>query len=132
MKEGLGVNNGNTLSFIGFDGAGRAVGTMTGYPRYVVGTHPGRYDGAVGPGGGGGGNASSNSGSCPPTPHTQKANSVHATSATLPLIRPHDGLTPRLIVRVTPDASGDAPSRIRPIAIPRHTRDDPLTGSPLG
>ena len=84
-------------------------------------THRGTYDGAVGPGGGGGGYASVNSGSAPPTASgAMSATTTHAHGTN------HRGANDAAV------AGAEAPRPIaRPIAIPRHARDDPLIGRRL-
>mmetsp|Transcript_10606 Transcript_10606/g.43937 ORF Transcript_10606/g.43937 Transcript_10606/m.43937 type:complete len:269 (+) Transcript_10606:4148-4954(+) len=81
----------------------------------------GTYDGAVGPGGGGGGYASVNSGSAPPTASgAMSATAVHATGTN------NRGAIDEAV------AGAEAPRPVRrPIAIPRHARDDPLIGRRL-
>lgn len=107
---------------VGAGRCGRArSGTMRGIARMDRFTHRGTYDGAVGPGGGGGGYANVNSGSAPPTASgAMSANTTHAHGTN------HRGANDAAV------AGAEAPRPIaRPIAIPRHARDDPLIGRRL-
>ena len=107
---------------VGAGRCGRArSGTMRGIARMDRVTHRGTYDGAVGPGGGGGGYASVNSGSAPPTASgAMSATTTHAHGTN------HRGANDAAV------AGAEAPRPIaRPIAIPRHARDDPLIGRRL-
>lgn len=115
------VNNGNTFGVLaGRRGRARS-GTTRGIARIDRVTHLGTYDGAVGPGGGGGGYASVNSGSAPPTASgAMSATAVHATGTN------NRGAIDEAV------AGAEAPRPVRrPIAIPRHARDDPLIGRRL-